>query len=130
MARRKPLPYWVFLLVGALISGYAWFIKRSVERVNAEAMQLFIYVGLGFLVLGLLKLLMKWLKNYSTKEKQFAEQLGGVDEINRDEAALLKKKQGRQQGQNAPPRVILCPKCRTKNYSTSNFCHMCGYRLN
>lgn len=25
--------------------------------------------------------------------------------------------------------IIRCPKCQTKHYSTSNYCHMCGTKL-
>ncbi|MGM5480851.1 MAG: hypothetical protein ACQESE_00405 [Nanobdellota archaeon] len=155
MVRRKPIPAWIFFFIGILISGYSWFVKNRTETANAEAMQLFIYIGLGFIAIGVLKLLFLYIKKaISPKEKKLAERLGGVDEIDKDEAALREEKRQRllekrkKQSQTASraqgsannhgspqntaqstPRIILCPQCQTKNYNTSNYCHMCGYQL-
>ncbi|MGM5480092.1 MAG: hypothetical protein ACQESC_01395 [Nanobdellota archaeon] len=143
MARRKPLPFWTFLVVGILISGYALIIRLTSDSVNENAMELFIYIGLFFMLLGGVKWLMRWLKKDSLSEKKLAERIGGVDTIDKDESALLKEKRARLQQkrqQSAPnkgnsqnnattPRIILCSKCQTKNFSTSNYCHMCGSSL-
>lgn len=165
MARRKRLSFWVFLIAGILIAGYSWIVRASLDTANEEAMTFlsFFYVGLVFIVIGLLKLLFKRSSSAGKGEKQFAERLGGVDKIDKTEAELLKEKREKlkansgdhfgnvksrkksgsqgdgsqqQQAQEQSPRqdsqqphIIFCPNCGAKNYSTSNFCHMCGNSL-
>ena len=121
MVSRKPLPYWLFLVLGGLVTGYSLFVRQT-SAVNYEAMTLFAYVGGLFILLGLIKLLARYLKSLSSKEKDLANRLGGVDKINRQEQQIQHPSKNR-------PTVINCSYCGTKNYSTSNFCHMCGTRI-
>ncbi|MFW6378901.1 MAG: hypothetical protein ACOCZV_02665, partial [Nanoarchaeota archaeon] len=145
MVKRQRLSFWVFLIAGVLISGYSMLVRLISEESNDAAMMFFFYIGVGFIVIGLLKLLFKRLSGspIAKQEERFASKLGGVDQIDKDEATLRKEKveslrkrreeifpksdsalrqsQSSQQQprQRSQPAIIACPHCNTKNYTTS-----------
>lgn len=100
--REQPLPYWIYLGAGVLISGYATFVIYGTNVKNTAAMQLFFWVGCVFIAVGAIKYFL---------------QRG-------DNEKPVKTKAGQSNKS-----IIICPLCGTKNYAASNFCHICGQRL-
>ena len=77
--KSKPLPTWSFLLVGILMILYAQFIKTR-ENVPKEAMNIFTFIGIVFLVIGVAKLLFKLYKaKFQTSETRAAKKVVGLD---------------------------------------------------
>lgn len=93
---------------------------------HVEAMKLFSWIALVFIVIGLVKWRLQYKKEDSTspslsqREKAFASRLAGVgtNEQKRVSNTTVQR-----------PKIIACPSCHAKNYSTSNYCHMCGRKL-
>ena len=128
MEGRRPLHFGIFLAVGAIISGVAGFSLLFSEEVNHAAMQLFLGIGLLFLLIGVIKLIVKVVSSTSANEKKFRERMSGVDQINREERRMSRESK-LANAQATKSTIISCPRCQTKNYSASNYCHMCGLRL-
>ena len=119
---KTPLPWFAFVIVGVLISGYAKFVQwRNPE---SSAMTLFFYIGLAIGLFGLGK--------YALNKKMGQENKQVKQEQKRYAHQLERQKQQWQQQRQQPPAqhsIIHCPKCGTKHYAASNFCHKCGSRL-
>jgi len=107
MRPKQQISPWLFIAMGSMVGAYALFINGRLG--GSIAMKLFAYVGFGFALIGVGKIMFRWWKEKgSLGEERFAEKLAGVAQS---------------------PQVILCPKCKAKNYNTSNFCHVCGMKL-
>lgn len=122
--KRKPLHPRVHLISGLLItlvSGYG-LLFTSLE--NKTSMQLFFFIGLAFIALAFLKILIKYIKSGNLKkdEERVAQKIGQIPQQELQE-------QAEQQAKLQQPKIIMCSLCGTKNYSTSNYCHMCGNKL-
>lgn len=125
---RRPLHYGVFLGAGGLMTIIAGFSLIASRDVNQAAMQLFLGVGLLFVLIGVIKLIMRLVSSASDNEKKLRNKMSGVDEIDREEARMAREsRKANTQAQKTS--IIVCPHCQTRNYSVSNFCHMCGARL-
>ena len=112
---KRPINPIVFIVLGLAISAYALFITWTVPDTNKDIMYVFAVIGGLFFMVGLIKHLTSRDKaSLRNEEEAVSSQFARVSVTN-------------------PPvgekTVILCPKCRSRNYSTSNFCHMCGTRL-
>ncbi|MBN1175397.1 zinc ribbon domain-containing protein [Candidatus Woesearchaeota archaeon] len=112
---KRPINPIVFIVLGLAIALYALFITWTVPDTNKDLMYVFAAIGFLFFVVGLIKHLMSKDKpSLKKEEEQVANQFTNISVTN-------------------PPvgekTIILCSKCRSRNYSTSNFCHMCGARL-
>jgi hypothetical protein len=116
--RNKPLSPWVLIVIGAVISSYAAFIREKSPDASSS-MILFVYVGGVIALFGLIRLLIRVLSSstLAKSEEKFAESFTHVPN------------QPAQNNNNQGPVIIYCPKCGTKNYNTSNFCHICGFKL-
>lgn len=127
MQGRKPIHYGIFLGAGGLmviVSGISLMLARDV---NQAAMKLFLGIGGLFVLIGVIKLIVKKISEVSDNEDKFEKKMSGVDEINREERKLNKEfKQSTTKANNI---IVSCPRCDTRNYSSSNYCHMCGLRL-
>jgi len=138
--KQKPIHYLVFLIIGGVMATISKIILLQKNSEHEAAMNLFFYIGIIFLITGLIKLLVKKYKegSFSKTETKIAENLAGQDAIvlgkdSRTRARYEQRIQERKivnQGKNEKPQIITCPVCKTKNYSTSNYCHMCGAKLN
>jgi hypothetical protein len=106
---RSSLDPIALLISGLLISVTAFSMLNFGNTTRPAAMQLFLYIGLGLILIAAIKFFIKNRKSIAKKEQKIAQQLA--------EPASDK------------PQVILCKVCRTRNYSTSNYCHICGARL-
>ena len=116
------LPWWSWVVVGLLISGYA----KTVEvKTSASGMTLFVYVGLGFVLFGLKKVaLMK--QRRTEQERLRLEQA-------RYRQALQREQVRQEQVMTPRPapehRMVVCPRCGAQQFSTHQFCFRCGMRL-
>lgn len=102
----NPLPWWVHLGVGILFTLGGIFIT---------GFQLFLFVGIIFLIIGVFKIVKKFIldENSSKLRKDFDYSK------NKDDSSIKKP----------PLSIIRCPNCTAQNYTTYNFCHHCGYKL-
>ncbi|MCF7798383.1 hypothetical protein K9M74_00605 [Candidatus Woesearchaeota archaeon] len=108
MRRKKGVPSWLLIALGGMIAAYASFINERLN--NSPAMKVFMYIGIAIAAFGVLKIIIAWWKNkgHITEEK-IAQKIAGMP--------------------LPTPRIILCPRCKAKNYNTSHYCHMCGMKL-
>lgn len=109
MAGRSSIHYGVFLVAGLLVTSISLVTLSQGTAVSEEAMQIFAGIGAIFLAIGVGKFVVKKIRDIKKNEKQLENKIAGVK---------IQQKT-----------VISCPRCGTSNYSTSNFCHMCGARL-
>ncbi|MGE0793361.1 MAG: hypothetical protein AB7V77_04265 [Candidatus Woesearchaeota archaeon] len=143
---KTSLPYWMFFVSGALISGYSIFIIEKQLGENIKSMYLFFYIGLFIILIGLIKLIFSLI---SKKEKKFANKISGVDEINRIESSInrdynnkilkingttgkidtiTRNPQNINQNQNIN-KYMYCYKCGTRTFADAFYCPKCGTRL-
>lgn len=102
------LPGWMFVVVGAIVSGVSWWMVN-----RGEKMSLFLVVGIGMLVFGLIKL---YIDRPSSRDQE--------------RAALERELPGnkpRDYSLSTIPRV--CSMCSAKNNPRANYCGHCGSRL-
>lgn len=118
----SPINPLVLIGIGLAVIIYSLFISFTVPDGNKDAM--FVFTGIGFLffIFGIFRHLKNNKKDpkknsFQREEKELINQINNQNNYN-----------NYNNNKNVQT-VILCPKCRTKNYSTSNFCHMCGWRL-
>jgi hypothetical protein len=138
---RKPLHYSIYLVVGIIFSTVSKIVLLQNKTEHESAMTLFFYIGLGFILVGIIKLLlMKKRQGFFDKtERAFAEHLAGPEGaiLGRDSRERARYEQSIQNNylernkakHLGKPSIISCPVCGSKNYSTSNYCHMCGAKL-
>ncbi len=108
MKPKKRVSPWLGIALGGMIAAYAGFINKHIG--GSLGIQLFIYVGLLMIAIGTGRIIYKWWNERGKQEEeQIAEKIAHVP--------------------NDAPRIIYCPRCHAKNYSTSNYCHMCGMKL-
>lgn len=103
------IPSFVYIVVGAAIAVFSRFVDSRTE--NAGII-LFFYVGLGFVIWGVFKVL----TNFVLK-----------DRVIKDVSSLKQKKPDFKY--DVKKSIVSCRVCQTKHYSSSNFCHMCGTKL-
>lgn len=138
----KPLDPSLHLIVGILVFSVSAYTLLFTQTPNPAAMKLFMFVGLGFIGLAAIKYLIRYMKSGSLKksEQKLATKLSGINDIESDYHTQLRRQQQLQQNNNPnqkhpiqanhnQARIIACPLCQTRNYSTSYYCHMCGYKL-
>jgi hypothetical protein len=126
---------WVYLAIGAVVSLFS----RYVQNRGGKGLAIFFWAGIILIGVGVFKIATGFMmakeedKNRAEKEKKgfkiaFNKDLEGVN-------PQQKVMQERQQAMNsineksADRSIIVCPRCGTKHYSNSNFCHMCGVKL-
>ena len=119
--KRTPLSYWAFLIPGLLLI----IVSSIVLIINFEdnpAMRLFLYIGIFFLIIGIIKFLIKKYNKGSLikAEEKFASRLAQIPD---------KPSKPQLHSEKKSPAIINCSRCGAKNYSSSNFCHMCGKKL-
>ena len=96
---------WIWLILGAIVSGYSQIVMMKAKN----NMLLFFYVGLVFIGIGVAKILIKViLKNPKNRKKDLE----------------LPK-----ESKSSSYKIIFCPRCKSKNYDSFNYCQSCGYKL-
>mgnify|MGYP000996367220 FL=1 len=132
---RKPLDPKVHFIVGVLISGFAGYILLFTKLDDKSVMQLFLYIGLGFIALAFIKKGIKYIRGGGLKkdEEALATRISQVPESNQEKDQRAYQEQVQRQNQlqekQNKPSIVVCQLCATRNYNTSNYCHMCGYKL-
>lgn len=97
------IPGYIHAFVGIVMVIFSYYIEQT-----GEANLIFFYIiGIGFIIYGVFKTL----KSYILNDKN--------DELDKD---FNKKKEYKNN-------IIQCPRCMTKHYTKSNYCHMCGKKL-
>ena len=108
------IPPLAWVIIGVIMAGYAWL---TLHKTNNESMNLFIYIGILFVILGVIKYLLSLRKKPSKKTSSHHE------------AHQVHHPAQTHQQHHIHHKIIICPVCGAKNYSTSNYCHMCGAKL-
>ncbi|MCA9477755.1 MAG: hypothetical protein KC535_01255 [Nanoarchaeota archaeon] len=127
----KPLDPKVHFIVGILISAFSAYTLLFTEVPNKSVMQLFLYIGLGFIALAFLKKGIRYIREGGLKkdERELAAKISGVPQAAKEEEYQDQLKRQAQLQERNRPSIVACQLCGTRNYSTSNYCHMCGYKL-
>ncbi|MGV8169655.1 MAG: zinc-ribbon domain-containing protein [Candidatus Nanoarchaeia archaeon] len=127
---------WVFMIIGAAMALFS----RYIQKKGGEGMDLFFWVGVIVIGIGVFKvaawfILRKERKAKEEKEgkKQFTNPLQKL-RLNKDLEGVDGEKLEQEKNQamkkiQETAAVVSCPNCGTKHYSNSNFCHLCGTRL-
>jgi len=108
---------WLYLIFGLLIAGYSKLLLNKSGSEKNIVFQFFFYIGLAFIAIGVFKTIIRYA--LGQKNKQLQEQ-----NLNFNSDSEFGT-----QNNNTKFRLVTCPKCRTKNYATYNFCYNCGCRL-
>jgi len=103
-----PLPGWAYLLVGALISGYSWFVR---QRTGSVSLTFFFWTGILLGMIGLSKLLITYMTGPGGSR-------AGSNRPAGSEGAL--------DGSGA---YRVCRRCNARLHPQSRFCNWCGARL-
>lgn len=131
--KNKPLDPKVHFIVGILISSFSAYILLFTSIEDKSVMKLFLYIGLGFIALAFIKKGITYIKTGGLKkdEENIATKISGVPQSANQQEEYQKqlRRQKQMQSTQNKPSIVACQLCATKNYSTSNYCHMCGYKL-
>ncbi len=131
----RPLDPKVHFIVGILIAGFSAYTLLFTTVPNTAVMKLFLYIGLGFIALAFIKLGIRYVKSgkMSKDEEKIATKISGVPQSNTEKSNEEYQRQMQRQAQlqqkQSQPSITGCKLCGTRNYATSNYCHMCGYKL-
>jgi ABC-type nickel/cobalt efflux system permease component RcnA len=121
------IPAIAYLVIGAGISAYSKFVARTTG--DNLVMDIFFYIGLLLVAIGIIKFIFKGL-NRKSKEPPKEHKHHEVHPAAQKEEAPTHHQEAAHQHQQAHHHTIIyCSGCGTKNYSTSNFCHKCGKAL-
>lgn len=124
----------VYVILGILMAAYSRFIQNKVQK---PSMSLFFWVGIGFLVYGVFRLLIQYVfSDKSASKKNISSSNPALDRLKREKEMLMNKNNTNNNSTNSntsqdssSKEIVACPRCKTKHYSNSNFCHMCGFSL-
>ncbi|MFT4260871.1 MAG: hypothetical protein ACMXX9_00375 [Candidatus Woesearchaeota archaeon] len=97
------IPSLVYIILGGAISFFSSFVNQRTEN---NGIILFFYIGIGFIIYGVFKLILKFV----LKDKE--------EPIKQEKPKVVQDKT-----------IIRCHVCGAKHYSNSNFCHLCGTKL-
>ena len=127
-----------YLIIGAaviLISLY------SNARSGTNSMTLFIYVGIIFLIVGIIKLFLKFIKRQNKPKQAHKPVQHHHAQVHHQQVQHAQHTQPRTHHSSHPhhpqhtqhqqvfPQYIVCPKCHARNHTHSNFCMRCGLRF-
>ena len=138
------IPGWAYIAIGAVIAGFSKFVEtRSGSNLN-----LFIFAGVIFAVIGIGKLLLQAFSRKPGSRPEAGVQMPQQarhaqagqwqpQTHNRQAPQQMGTQEGRQQHhitqarhqQPAHESIISCPACGVRHYSYANFCMMCGNRM-
>lgn len=97
------IPSLVYIILGIVISVFSNFVSQRTEN---NGIIIFFYVGIGFVIFGVFKLIL----GFVLRDK---------------EKPVQQKKPKTIQNKS----IIRCHVCQAKHYSNSNYCHLCGTKL-
>lgn len=119
----------VYLIIGAFVSLVSW-------RVSFENLQLFFYIGLVFVAVGIMKLFISAVKKSTLDEQKPAQPK--QQNAAAHQAHMHPQHHPQQHHQNAPVahhaqhqqhHYKYCPRCRNVVRSHDVFCPRCGARV-
>ncbi|MGM5487617.1 MAG: hypothetical protein ACQESG_01580 [Nanobdellota archaeon] len=118
----------VYIMVGATVSIISYYLDQ-------QKLLFFIVVGGILILVGLLKLLLVFIRKKALPQKhsyqgQYAQAQSNQAQSN--QARSTQPQSNQHQGpQNRPqnPAHIFCPRCRRTIHATFNFCPYCGLRI-
>lgn len=118
----------VYVVLGILMALYSKFIQ---SKLNNSSMSLFFWIGIGFVAFGVFRLITLFVFKDSSSKVSVKKSKSNNSELERLKAEKEKMMKGNNQGSERSVNgdIVACPRCGTKHYSTSNFCHMCGCSL-
>lgn len=139
MTEKKPLPGWVYMIVGLAIMGYTRFIQA---RQPASTIGFFFWVGLVFLIWGVLR---EFVPRILAK-RQKKEHVGPPHQAAHAPHNHLHPGGNAQHGvsnqmthhhlkpQQHPshpyqPLHKQCPRCQKLTHGQGKFCHNCGHQF-
>ncbi|MFA6072964.1 MAG: hypothetical protein WC758_02545 [Candidatus Woesearchaeota archaeon] len=125
---------WIFMAVGAAVSLFS----RYVQKRGGDGLGLFFWVGVIMIGIGVFKIITKFILRDNNKLKEEKDKKKFDNPLQR--FGLNKDLQGVNSGNALQEQqkvaseiqaksILVCNKCGTKHYSTSNFCHICGSKL-
>ncbi len=136
--KRESISPWFLIGIGGLVSILSLYTVWFTSNENKSAMQIFAFIGIIFLVYGVIRQIIKSVSQSKLdivkEERNLANDLTGTADIDKrekriqEQVARLEVK-NQEVPKSAAPSIVKCPVCHTNNYSTSKFCHMCGYKL-
>jgi hypothetical protein len=100
------IPSLVYIIVGLAVSLFSRYVSQRTEN---NGLELFFYVGIGFIIWGTFRLILGFVLSDKSKKP--------------------KEKETKKNNYSDDKTVIRCHVCSVKHYSTSNYCHMCGTKL-
>lgn len=129
--KRSSLHPRVHLIAGILISAVSAYALLFTNLENKAPMQLFLYVGLAFIAFAFIKLAIKYIKSGKLREdeERIATKVTGVPSQHQTDQEYQEQLARQSRLHQSSPQIIQCGLCKTRNYATSNYCHMCGYKL-
>jgi hypothetical protein len=124
----------VYVVLGILMSLYARFIQSKVQK---SSLSLFFWIGIGFLVFGIFRLITSYVFGDKTRKEESASKVNPRLEALRLEKERIMSRSNSESNsnfdvnnpQNDSREIVECPRCLTRHYSNSRFCHMCGSSL-
>ena len=130
------IPGIAFLIIGGIMAGYSKFIE---SRTDNSTMTVFFWIGVVFIVVGVLKLIFEISFRKSRKEKKLSKRDGKKQErLNRydtqeknyyDQQIRGQDHHVERASQPVHQSIISCQRCGTKHYSHANFCQKCGNQI-
>lgn len=103
------IPALIWIVFGLVISIYSKIVDFNS---NNPVMNIFFYIGLFFLVIGIFKIVFSYINSSNNVNKKSFESANEQS---------ISKKTGLS--------IVRCPKCNARNYNTYNYCHNCGFKL-
>jgi len=105
------IPGYIFILVGIAVSLTSYFSGMGLP---------FIIVGAGFVLWGLIKLVISRFKGPEKQSQKIPEKMQEIQpkQIKKEQSAI-----------HMHPTVIACPSCGLKHYNHANYCQHCGSKM-
>lgn len=148
------IPGWVYLIVGVAIAVVSKWVEA---KTKPGQFKLFFWLGIAFVVIGVFKLVAKYVFKMGAEEKErMTARRQGPMRANARSQAMQNRPQQPQyrphhdysnphelqhmQGQHhvsepdqrqgsQDSSIISCPNCSTRHYSYADFCMKCGTRM-
>jgi hypothetical protein len=110
----------VWMILGVLMAVYSKFIQSKVQK---SSLSLFFWVGIGFVVYGVFRLIVDYILKDSSKKSSNNDVDSVLDRLKKEKDEMIKN------SDDSGKEIVSCARCSTRHYSNSNFCHMCGFKL-
>ena len=106
-----------YIIIGIAVILMSWF---SNARSDSNSMTLFIYVGIIFVIIGIIKIFILFIKKQNEPKTHHS-----VEHHSQQHHQIHQVHQ-KVKSQTFPGHIT-CPSCHARNAAHSNFCMRCGY---